>query len=62
MNYLKNDDPNDIVNLTTYITKLSNNYHINKHFNIMLDALIEVHKTTCPKDDCVLKIKKLINK
>lgn len=27
----------------------------------MLDALIDVHKTTCSKDDCVLKVKKSLS-
>ncbi|CAD8125808.1 unnamed protein product [Paramecium sonneborni] len=61
MNINKAEDPNQIVLLTNYIQKLLSRYQTNQHFQIMLDALIEVHKNTCQKEDCVFRIKKQLN-
>ncbi|CAD8213536.1 unnamed protein product [Paramecium octaurelia] len=61
MNINKTEDPNQIILLTNYIQKLLSRYQTNQHFHIMLDALIEVHKNTCQKEDCVFRIKKQLN-
>ncbi|CAK82690.1 unnamed protein product (macronuclear) [Paramecium tetraurelia] len=61
MNISKVDDPNQIIKLINYIQTLLTGYQNNQQFNIMLNALIDVHKNTCQIDDCVFKNKKQIN-
>ncbi|CAD8069136.1 unnamed protein product [Paramecium sonneborni] len=57
INHAKVKNVNEIINQTNYLIKLLNQIKFDDNAQIIVDAYLEIHKGTCIKDDCYLKVK-----
>lgn len=50
-----------LIKLCEYMLRLIDESPTDQNASLMLDGYIEIHKQTCPRADCVLKVKKQLS-